>query len=89
LAGEAYLRRRDRLDLEADVGDELIEVVSATEAKAAFNEDPRLKQICGRDQPRTGVRDRPRIALGFRLEEQDGDQRRGIDHHQRGRPRSS
>jgi hypothetical protein len=89
LAGHPHLIRRDRLDLETDVDDELIELRAVFVTDPGIENDAGLQKVGRRNRCPWSLKDRVREPLGFRLEQKDRHQGGGVDHHQRGKPRSS
>jgi hypothetical protein len=87
-AGDADLRLRYRLDADAGPLDERIQPAPGARTGLVVDNDSRFQEIGGRDQTHRIAQDGARESSGFRLLAQDGDERRAVDHHQRGNPRS-
>jgi hypothetical protein len=94
---EALPRQPCRLDLGSIDRDDFnlgaikqeIEFTAAGLAPSTLDDDRRFEQICRRQQAHRRRLDRRTNQGGVRFVQQHGDDRRGIDHHQRGSPCSS
>ena len=83
------LLRQEADDLDPGTVQEQIELAAARFTQLALHHHGRLEDRDGRHEPQGILVDGVSESTCFGLTEQDGDDRRGIDDHQRGRPRSS
>ena len=87
MAGQVCLFGVDRDHVHVGLLEQSIQLASTRVAHPRFDHDRRLDQIGGGQQPhRIGLDRKPESGC-FRLVQQDCEERRSIEHHQRGTPR--
>jgi hypothetical protein len=89
LSGKIRLSGVDRDHFDRCLVNQQVQFASARLADARLDHDPSLDQIGSREQANRIGLYRAAEGVRIRLVEQDGENRGGVEHHQRGRPRSS
>ena len=88
-AGKLGMLDGDGDDLDLAILDKAIDHALRRRTLATFDDQRRLHEAYGREQARCGGINHSGEPSALWLVEQDGDDRGGVDHHQRGTPYSS